>query len=105
MSDKNKSRPGRIVMLEGVPKYRGCMTLRKGSVQRLDKEATKELLKDGKAETYEDHEKRTAAEAKADARKTTPKPKRKEDPKGPTAPPPMPAQPADPQRIDKSKGE
>lgn len=90
MSEEKKSKPGRIVMLEGVAKYRGCMTLRKGSVQRLDKDATKELLKDGKAEVYEDYAKRTAAEAKTEASKTTPKPKPKEDPKGPTAPSPGP---------------
>ena len=63
MSDeKKKSVPGRIVMVEGVPDYRGCMSLRKGSVQRLDKEATKELVNSGKAEVYEDREERLEVE-------------------------------------------
>lgn len=63
MSDeKKKSAPGRIVMVEGVPDYRGCVSLRKGSIQRLDKEATRDLVLSGKAEIYEDREERLEAE-------------------------------------------
>lgn len=79
MSDEKKSKPGRVVMLEDVPKYRGCVSLRKGTIQRLDKEATKDLLRSGKAEVYEDREARLGAEEakkEADAkRKALRKPK------------------------------
>lgn len=89
---KEKSKPGRIVMLESVPRFRGCVSLKKDSVQRLDKEATKELLKSGKAEAFEDYTARKKAEAKAEAARPVVKPKRKEDPKGPT-PPSKPSKP------------
>ncbi len=69
MGEKKQSKPGRIVMLEGVPDFRGCTSLRKGTVQRLDEEATKELLASGKAEAYESKEKRDVAEKRAEDRK------------------------------------
>lgn len=73
MNDKN-NKPGRIVMVESVPSYRGCMALRKGSVQRLDEAATKDLVGSGKAEFYEDKEKRASAEKRAvEAKKTAEK--------------------------------
>lgn len=68
MSDK-KSKPGRVVMIEGVPNYRGCMVLRTGSVQRLDEAATKDLVASKKAEVYEDYEKRVAWNKKAEEAK------------------------------------
>ncbi len=64
MSEK-KDKPGRIVMSENVPNYRGCMSLREGTVQRLDEKATKELVESGKAETYEDHSRRKAGEKRS----------------------------------------
>lgn len=85
-SAPKKSKPGRVMMTEDVPAYRGNVCLRKGTIQRLDDKATKELLSMGVAEVYEDYEKRVekekrdaeakkrAAEKKAaDAKKSAPK--------------------------------
>lgn len=88
MSDK-KSKPGRIVMRESVPAYRGCLQLREGTTQRLDEAATKDLLRSGKAETFEDHEKRMNAEKKAAEMKAA----AKKAPKKPAAPKPAAAKP------------
>lgn len=104
-SNKDKSAPGRIVMVEAVPAFRGCVCLRKGSVQRLDAEATKYLVEIGVAEPYDFYMKRVADEARAktsaerkaaekkaepkkypEGPKAGPKPEPKKYPEGPKAP-------------------
>lgn len=67
--NEKKDKPGRIVMSENVPNYRGCMSLREGSVQRLDEKATKELVESGKAETYEDYSRRKAGDKRVEEAK------------------------------------
>ena len=84
MGEKSKqSKPGRIVMLVGVPDFRGCASLRQGTVQRLDEEATKELLASGKAETYETKEKRDAVDKRAEDRKAAAAAAKKNKPSAP----------------------